>query len=62
MDEALELLVQEDPQKAEVVKLRYFVGLTNQEIADTLGLSLATVERYWAFGKAWLYERIRSLR
>ena len=60
MDEALELLSREDPQKAEVVKLRYFVGLTNQEIADTLGLSLATVERYWAFAKAWLFQRMQS--
>lgn len=60
MDEALELLVREDPQKAEIVKLRYFVGLTNQEIANTVGLSLATVERYWAFAKAWLFERMQN--
>jgi len=60
MDEALELLTRADPRKAEIVKLRYFVGLTNQEIANTLSLSLATVERYWAYAKVWLFERMQS--
>ena len=60
MDEALELLAREDPQKAELVKLRYFVGLTNQEIAEMLGISLATVERYWAYAKAWLFARMHA--
>lgn len=60
LDEALELFAGEDPQKAEIVKLRYFVGLTNQEIANTLGLSIASVERYWAYAKAWLFERMAA--
>jgi RNA polymerase sigma factor (TIGR02999 family) len=60
LDEALEDLTRESPAKAEVVKLRYFVGLSNQEIAQVLGLSVPTIERYWAFAKAWLYDRLRQ--
>lgn len=60
LDEALGKLEAEDPQKAEVVKLRYFVGLTNQETAEALGLSVATVERYWSFAKAWLFSQIQQ--
>ena len=62
MDEALEKLEAEDPEKAQVVKLRYFVGMTNQETAESLGLSVATVERYWSFAKAWLFKEIRESR
>jgi RNA polymerase sigma factor (TIGR02999 family) len=46
LDEALELFAQEEPEKAQVVKLRYFIGLSHQQTAEVLGLSLATVERY----------------
>ena len=60
LDEVLELFAREEPEKARVVKLRYFVGLSHQQTADVLGLSLATVERYWAFAKAWLYDRMRA--
>jgi RNA polymerase sigma factor (TIGR02999 family) len=56
--EALAGLEQREPRRAMVVKLRYFVGMTSQEVADSLGLSLATVERDWSFAKAWLYSRI----
>jgi len=59
VDDALAKLEREDPQKAEVVKLRYFVGMTNEETAETLGLSVATVERYWSFAKAWLFKEIQ---
>ena len=62
IDEALAKLEQEDPQKAAVVKLRYFVGMTTPETAETLGLSVATVERYWSFAKAWLFKEIQSAR
>jgi RNA polymerase sigma factor (TIGR02999 family) len=53
--EALDKLAQEDPQKAELVKLRYFTGLSVQEAAEVLGISRATADRYWAYAKVWLY-------
>jgi len=43
------------PQKAELVKLRFFAGLTTAEAAETLGISVATAERYWAYARTWLY-------
>lgn len=52
--DALVRLTTEDPQKAEVVKLRFFVGLENAEIASLLDVSEKTVQRHWAFAKAWL--------
>lgn len=55
---ALEELALLAPEKAEVVKLRFFVGLDEEEIADLLNLSPRTVERYWSYAKAWLFERI----
>jgi RNA polymerase sigma factor (TIGR02999 family) len=55
LDEALTQLAREDPKKADVVKLRYFGGLSVQEAADVLGISRATADRYWAYAKAWLY-------
>jgi RNA polymerase sigma factor (TIGR02999 family) len=57
--EALEQLSAEDPQKAEVVKLRFFVGLGNAEVAALLGVSEKTVHRHWAFAKAWLFRAMR---
>jgi DNA-directed RNA polymerase specialized sigma24 family protein len=48
-------LAREDPKKAELVKLRYFTGLSVQEAADVLGVSRATADRYWAYAKVWLY-------
>jgi RNA polymerase sigma factor (TIGR02999 family) len=62
VSEALEKLALEDPLPAEVVKLRYFVGLTHAESAQVLGLSEATVRRHWDFARVWLYQAIRSLR
>ncbi len=56
--EALEELTALAPEKAEVVKLRFFVGLEETEIAEMTGLSLRTVERHWAYAKAWLFDRI----
>jgi RNA polymerase sigma factor (TIGR02999 family) len=55
LNEALDRLAQEDPRKAELVKLRYFTGLSVQEAADVLGISRATADRYWAYAKVWLY-------
>jgi RNA polymerase sigma factor (TIGR02999 family) len=55
VSDALDQLAREDPKKAELVKLRYFAGLSVQEAADSLGISRATADRYWAYAKAWLY-------
>ena len=57
----LALLAAEDPPKAELVRLRFFVGLTNAEAAKVLGLSEPTVKRYWDFARAWLLREIRVL-
>ncbi len=58
IDEALEQLAGVDPQKAELVKLRFFAGLSEQEAADAMGISRATAARHWAYSRAWLYERL----
>jgi RNA polymerase sigma factor (TIGR02999 family) len=58
INEALEALAREDPLKAEVVKLRYFVGLKHQEIADALGVAEITIRRHWAVARVRLYELI----
>jgi RNA polymerase sigma factor (TIGR02999 family) len=58
LDEALTRLTAHDPVKAEVVKLRFFAGLTMPEIARSLDLSLATVERYWTYARLWLYAEL----
>ena len=60
VSDALEKLTRLDPQRAEVVKLRYFVGLTFEEAAEVLGISVITAKRYWAFARAWLHEEIRG--
>jgi len=60
--EALEKLDRLDPQRAQVVKLRYFVGLTIPEVAEVMGISEPTVKRYWAFARSWLYAEIRGQR
>ena len=59
--EALERLAAEDAPKAELVKLRFFVGLTHAEAAKVLGLSEPTVKRYWDFARAWLLREIRVI-
>src|SRR6188474_1387326 len=58
LDEALSRLEQIDPEQARLVELRYFVGLTNEETADALGLSPATVKRRWALARAWLFREL----
>ena len=55
LDEALSKLAVDEPAKAELVKLRFFGGLTMPEAAAALGISLATAERYWTFARSWLY-------
>jgi RNA polymerase sigma factor (TIGR02999 family) len=58
VDDALARLAQVDPQKAELVKLRYFAGLTLEEAADVLDISLSSAKRYWAYCRAWLYREL----
>jgi RNA polymerase sigma factor (TIGR02999 family) len=58
LDEALTRLAAESPVRAELVKLRFFAGLTMPEAAEALGVSLATAERYWTFARAWLFAEL----
>jgi len=58
LDEALVLLNKLDPQRAKVVELRFFGGMTVEETADFMNLSLPTVVRYWRLAKAWLYREL----
>ena len=60
IDEALEKLEAEDPEKAQIVVMKFFGGLTNQEVAETLGITERTVERRWAFAKAWLFSTVQE--
>jgi len=60
--DALDALAAEDQVAAEVVKLRYFVGMTIPEIADALELAPRTADRYWAFARAWLKRAIEDER
>ena len=60
LDEALTRFAQVEPQKAELVKLRYFVGLTIEETAAALGISPATAKRHWAYSKAWLLQALEG--
>jgi RNA polymerase sigma factor (TIGR02999 family) len=58
VDEALTLLSAQDPSKAQLVKLRYFGGLTLEESAAVLGISLSTAKRHWIYSRAWLYSAL----
>jgi len=58
VDEALEELEREDPRQAQIVELRFFAGLTVEEIASALGISCKTVKRDWATAKLWLRDRL----
>jgi RNA polymerase sigma factor (TIGR02999 family) len=58
--EAIDLLESEEPMAAQVVKLRYFVGMTIPEIADAIEISPRMVDRHWAFARAWLKRAIRG--
>ncbi len=60
INEALEKLAARDQQKAELVKLRFFVGLTIEEAADILGFSVPTAKRYWIYARAWLHAEINA--
>ena len=58
IDQVLDQFAEKHPAKAELVKLRYFVGLTNREAADVLGISTSTADRHWAFARAWLFREL----
>jgi RNA polymerase sigma factor (TIGR02999 family) len=60
LNDALDKLAQEDPACAELVKLRFFAGLTLDEAAETLGVVRRTADRYWAFARSWLYAALRK--
>jgi RNA polymerase sigma factor (TIGR02999 family) len=58
LNEALDRLASEEPEKAQLVKLRYFGGMQLDEAADALGISRATASRYWTYARAWLYNAL----
>ena len=58
LDEALSKLAEQHPERAELVKLRYFAGLTVDEAANALGISPSTVDRQWTYARAWLYREL----
>ena len=62
LDEALDGLATVDSRAAEVVKLCFFVGLTQEQAAKELGVSLSTAERLWSFARAWLFREMEKTR
>ena len=60
LDEALCRLEKQDPVKAELVKLRFFAGMTNRQAAEIMGVATTTADRYWAYARAWLKQEIDS--
>lgn len=60
LNEALDEFEQVDREKAQIVKLKFFIGVTDAEIAGQLGISDRTVKRHWAYARAWLFERISN--
>jgi RNA polymerase sigma factor (TIGR02999 family) len=60
LDEALAKLAREDPLCAELVKLRFFAGLTQEKAAGALGIPRRSADRYWAFARSWLYDEMRK--
>ena len=62
LDEALQKLIEIDPRAGAVVNLCFFVGLTQEQVAKELNLSISTVERTWAFARAWLFREIQRER
>lgn len=62
VNDALDALTRHDPRKAELVKLKYFAGLTLEEAADVLNTSPRTAKRDWAYARAWLFNEVTRLR
>lgn len=62
VDEAIQAFAVHDARKAELVKQRYFIGLTLEEAAEVLGISVRTAKRDWAYARAWLFNEVQRLR
>jgi len=60
IDEALEQLKAQDEEKSKIVVMKFFGGMTNQEVARSLGVTERTVERQWAYARAWMFRQIKS--
>ena len=60
VNEALDRFAVEHPVQAELVKLRYFAGMTNEEVSEVMGISVSTAKNYWTFSRAWLLNEIES--
>jgi RNA polymerase sigma factor (TIGR02999 family) len=60
LHDALDCLAEKDPMKAELVKLRYFVGMTIPETAEVMGISPSSVDRHWTYARAWLHQHLRK--
>lgn len=60
VNEALDKLAVEHPVQAELVKLRYFAGMTNEEASEVLGISVSTAKNYWTFARAWFVNEIEK--
>ena len=60
LDQALDKLQSEQPEKAQVVEMRFFAGMTNEEVAEVLGVTPRTVQRYWTYAQARLYRELSS--
>ena len=60
LDEALNALEQVHPEKAKIVKLRFFAGLSLEEAADAAGVSRATAQRYWTYARAWFFRELSN--
>jgi RNA polymerase sigma factor (TIGR02999 family) len=60
LDDALTRFAAEEPDKAKLVQLRFFAGLSNPDAAESLGISVATAERWWTFARAWLYSDLQD--
>lgn len=60
IDEAIERLAAENPACGQLVKLRFFVGLSLEETAAAMGISVSTAKRHWAYARAWLFDALRS--
>ncbi len=61
LDAALEEFGKSDGEKAELVKLKFFAGLTTADAARVLGISEPTAKRYWTFGRAWLFRELKRM-
>jgi DNA-directed RNA polymerase specialized sigma24 family protein len=62
VDQLLEELGQTKPELVQVVEMKYFLGLSNEEVADALGLTVRTMQRRWSQARNWLFERMETVR